>query len=82
MTNTHIAIKRTNRVSLSDLSLLEGEFVFTIDTNEIFIGTKNGFVQIQPPKEKLNKQLRPHICERCGAPMHSNICDYCRTEYC
>ena len=76
-----ITIKRTNRTSLSNLSFLEGEIVLTVDTNEIFVGTKNGFVQILSPKEKLNKQLRPHICERCGAPMHSNICEYCGTEY-
>ena len=82
MIGSHIAIKTTNKTSLCNLSFLEGEVALAVDTNEIFVGTKNGWVQIQSTKEESNKQLHPHICERCGAPMHSSKCEYCGTEYC
>ena len=26
-------------------------------------------------------ELKPKICIRCGAPMHTNKCEYCKTEY-
>ena len=81
MINSHVAIKTINKASLFDLSPLDGEIVFSVDTNEIFVATKSGFVQIQSTKEESSKPLRPRICERCGGSMHSNICEYCGTEY-
>ena len=31
--------------------------------------------------DKPTTELQPIICKCCGAPLHSNICEYCGIEY-
>ena len=48
--------------------------------------SKKGNAIPQPPSSGSNLQyteidLRPRVCEMCGAPLAGTRCEYCGTEY-
>lgn len=73
----------TNTASLHSIqNPCVGELVYIQDTQELYVYGANGWAQITcGTEEKMNESFRPRVCERCGAPMHSNKCEYCGTEY-
>lgn len=86
ISNTRIKIDtKSNLFTKSISDFFCGEVVCCADTQEIYVCNGNTFVKLvdnqQAAEVKSEKILRPHICQCCGAPLHSNTCEYCGVEY-
>ena len=66
----------------SKTNLPIGTLMYTYDTQEIFMNTGRTWVKVyQNQTMTYSRQLRPYICQQCGAPLRSNVCEYCDTVY-
>ena len=83
----NIRMKVGTKVQLSTKSNLDfryGEIIYCTDTSEVYMYNGNSLIKIadqQMTEMKDDKVLQPRICKCCGAPMHTNICEYCGVEY-
>ena len=41
----------------------------------------NAFKGIVGSPKTIALRKKPRLCTQCGAPLHGNKCEYCRTEY-
>ncbi len=48
--------------------------------DDVFLYSGNKWIKIENT-EPNSKKLTPMVCERCGAPLKSNHCEYCNTIY-
>lgn len=62
---------------LGEIIVCNGE-IYTWMNSWISLGEPSDESEISSPKMTYNY---PTHCTSCGAPMHSNICEYCGVEY-
>ena len=78
-----IHIKAINHVDISK-NLFSGEIVYDTDLHRYFAVDNNcNLIYIgDDVKENSNpRSKRPKICSCCGAPLHSDKCEYCGVKY-
>ena len=61
----------------------EGDLIYVTDANAMYVYAGD-WIEINTsnsdPHKESTKTLYPHVCKCCGAPMRSNVCEYCGVE--
>ena len=51
------------------------------EVTEAVIRLGDAFKGIVGSHKKIALRKKPRLCTQCGAPLHGDKCEYCRTEY-
>lgn len=68
------------KANMGDLCKMSGAH-YVYDNNK-WINIGATATQPYYPTTATVEKMKPRICTQCGAPLHSNKCEFCDTEYC
>ena len=78
----NLAIKCVKEYTYYDSNnkrLLDGELIYSIDTQKVYTAINNKMVELFPSQENTPPKLSN--CRNCGAPVKGYKCEYCGTKY-
>ena len=65
--------------NIGDLCEINGDYYVC---NDKWIDIGATATQPDYPTTATVEKMKPRLCTQCGAPLHSNKCRFCDTEYC